>query len=216
MRKTNIVLEPEQEQNDAVEIFRKYEYTIIPVVNQQRKLIGIVTADDVFDVAEEEATEDIQQFGGHAALEDSYFATPILTMLRKRAGWLAFLFISGFISGEAIRSYEDTLAQWGFLMFFLPIITSAGGNSGTQAASLVIRSLAIKELALKDASKVLLRELVMGVSLGTILATIGYFLALSWGLGTQVGVIVAASLVTVVIFGVISGSMLPFILAVSS
>ncbi|MCB9228767.1 MAG: magnesium transporter [Deltaproteobacteria bacterium] len=211
MKKNYVALEPNQEGNEAVEIFRKYDTHFIPVVDQERKLLGIVTSDDVFDVAEEEATEDIQQFGGHQALEDSYFQTPFLTMVRKRAGWLAVLFISGFISGEAIRNYEELLSRWGFLVFFLTTLNSAGGNSGTQTASLIIRGLAISEISLKDVWKVLRRELLVGLTLGLILAFIGAGRALSWGLGIKVALVIATVVTIVVLLGVIAGSMLPFL-----
>ncbi len=211
MKKNIIFLTPEKEEAEAVEIFRKYERSSIPVVDTHKKLIGMVTSDDVFDVAEEFATEDIQQFGGHSALEDSYFGTSLITMFQKRAGWLAFLFLSSIISGQTIRSFESLLSKWGFLVFFFPIVNSAGGNSGTQAASLIIRGLAINELSLKDVWRVFRKEIVLSLLLGIVLGAIGFLIALKWGLGKEVGFIVASSLVCVVMFGVFFGSMLPFV-----
>ena len=146
MRRNYVSLLPEDEASAAVEILRKYDRYHIPVVDDKKLLLGLVTADDLFDVAEEEATEDIQQFGGQGALEESYFQTPILTMLKKRVGWLAFLFVGGFISVSVLQNYQDQLSKWGFLTAFLTIIISTGGNSGTQAASLIIRGFAINEL----------------------------------------------------------------------
>src|SRR5690606_13573090 len=125
--------------------------------------------DDVFDVAEEEATEEIQQFGGTASLEDSYFHTPIYMLIRKRAGWLALLFLGGIITGHAIQVYENAIASFTFLVVFLPLIISSGGNSGSQAASLVIRGIAVKEMAIGDWHRVFLRELGVGIFLGGIL-----------------------------------------------
>ena len=211
MKKNHVALEPGQDEAEAVEIFRKYDTHFIPVVDDNRKLLGIVTSDDVFDVAEEEATEDIQQFGGHQALEDSYFQTPFFTMVRKRAGWLAVLFVSGFISGEALRSYEDLLSKWGFLVFFLTTINSTGGNSGTQTASLIIRGLAINEISLRDVWKVLRKELLIGIALGLVLSLIGVGRALSWGLGFKVALVIGSVVTMVVLVGVITGSMLPFL-----
>lgn len=211
MKQTHVTLTPEQENGEAVELFRKYDRNYMPVVSDVGILVGIVTADDVFDVAEEEATEDIQQFGGQAVLEYSYFQTPVLTMVRKRVGWLAVLFISGFLSGHAIRNYEDTFSKWSFLMFFLPMIIAAGGNSGTQSASLVIRGMALNEITAQDMWRVFCRELSVGLVLGLCLASIGYFLPGIWGLDPRIGVVIAMSLVCVVIFGVLSGSMLPFV-----
>ncbi len=211
MKQTHVTLTPFQESGEAVELFRKYDRNYMPVVNDKGVLVGIVTADDVFDVAEEEATEDIQQFGGQAVLEYSYFQTPILTMVRKRVGWLAVLFLSGFLSGHAIRNYEDTFSQWSFLMFFLPMIIAAGGNSGTQSASLVIRGMALNEISTQDAWRVFCREMAVGLLLGLCLASIGYFLPSIWGLDPRIGIVISMSLVCVVIFGVLSGSMLPFL-----
>jgi magnesium transporter len=211
MKKSYVVLNPNQEEEEAVEIFRKYDSNYIPVVDENRVIIGIVTSDDVFDVAEEEATEDIQQFGGHAALEDSYFQTPFFTMVRKRVGWLALLFMGGVISGEAIRSYEDLVNKWGFLVFFLTAINSTGGNSGTQTASLIIRGLAINEISGKDTLKVFFRESLVGITLGSILAVVAALRAYTWGLGYQVAIIISIVIIMVVFVGVVAGSMLPFL-----
>jgi magnesium transporter len=212
MRKSNVSLHPEQEETVAVDIFRRYDRTYIPVVDAGNTILGIVTADDVFDVAEEEATEEIHQFGGHVALEESYFQTPFFAMLKKRAGWLSFLFISGFITGEAMRIYADFLTKFAFLMFFLPNIISSGGNSGTQSASLIIRGFALNEVTLKDVWRVLGKELLVGLALGVILAGFAFIRVLSWGLGVKVGAIIVLSVIGVVVFGVITGSMLPFIM----
>lgn len=211
MKKSMVTLSPSQHESVAVEMLRKYDRSCFPVVDEQKKLLGFVTSDDVFDVAEEEATEDIQQFGGQGALEDSYFQTSLLTMLKKRAGWLAVLFIGGFLSCAALKSYDDVLSEWSFLLFFLPIVSSAGGNSGTQAASLIIRGLSIKELTRRDTWKVLYREILIGLLLGCILAIIGFLRSYTWGLEVKVGFIVALSVWLVVLFGVIAGSMLPFV-----
>ncbi len=211
MSKSIVYLRPDQEDQEAVEIFRKYDRTYIPVVDNNKAIIGIVTADDLFDVAEEDATEDIQQFGGQGALEDSYFLTPILTMLRKRAGWLSFLFFGMLFTASALRHYELVLDQMEFLAIFLPLVISSGGNSGTQAASLIIRGMALNEFKLRDWFKILRREIVMGISLGSILATLGYLRAVAWGYEPYVGVILALTLLGVVTFGAVAGSMLPFV-----
>ncbi len=212
MRKSYAALHPEQEEHLAVEIFRRYDRSYIPVVSLENKILGIVTADDVFDVAEEEATEDLHQFGGHVALEESYFQTPFISMLKKRAGWLSFLFVSGFITGEAMRAYGDLLTKFAFLMFFLPNIISSGGNSGTQSASLIIRGFALNELKMSDAWRVLVKELLVGLSLGLILAIFAFIRVISWGLSAKIGLAITLSVICVVIFGVITGSMLPFAL----
>ncbi len=210
MKRSHVSLSPYDPRQRAVELFRKYDHHYIPVVDQDNKIIGIVTADDVFEVAEEEATEDIQQFGGHGALEDSYFQTPLLTMLKKRAGALAILFVSGFLTSEALRIYHDTLAQWTFLTFFIPLIIASGGNSGTQAASLIIRGLAINEFSLRDSGKILCKEIVIGIILGLILASLWCIRAYVMNMSVPQTLIVGISIVCIVLFGVIAGSMLPF------
>ncbi len=211
MRKSVVTLDPSHPETEAVQVFRKYDRSCFPVVSEKGKLLGFVTSDDVFDVAEEEATEDIHQFGGHGALEDSYFQTPLHTMIQKRAGWLALLFVGGFISCATLKAYEDVISQWSFLVFFLPIVSASGGNSGTQAASLIIRGLSIKELSESEALRVLSREVMIGFVLGAILAFIGYFRAYSWGLEPKIGLILGVSVWVLVLCGAMAGSMLPFL-----
>ena len=211
MRTSFVALNARDDESVAVEALRKYDRSSFPVVDDDGKLVGFVTSDDVFDVAEDEATEDIQQFGGQGALEDSYFQTPLFTMLQKRAGWLSILFIGGFLSCATLKMYEEAIAEWSFLIFFLPIVSAAGGNSGTQAASLIIRGLSIKELSSSDAWRVLYREILIGFMLGAILALIGYLRSFSWGLEARVGVVLGASVWVLVLFGAMAGSMLPFL-----
>lgn len=211
MKKNHVKLSPYDDAERAVELFRRYDHHYIPVVDEGRRVIGMVTSDDVFGLAEEEATEDIQQFGGHGALEDSYFNTPLFTMLRKRAGALAVLFVSGFLTSEALRSYNDALSQWGFLSFFIPLIMASGGNSGTQAASLIIRGLAINEFRPADSFKILRREIVIGVILGLFLASLWWARAYLMDLSPQITVVVGSTIIGVVIFGVVAGAMLPFL-----
>ncbi len=217
MRRSLVTLSPLDEEGQAVEMARKYDRSSYPVVDENKKLLGVVTSDDIFDVAEDEATEDIQQFGGQGALEDSYFQTPLLTMLQKRAGWLAVLFVGGFLSCAAIASYEVAFSKWAFLVLFLPIVGSSGGNSGTQAASLIIRGLAIKEMEQKDVWRVLSRELVTGVFLGLILALLGFLYSYTFDgqIGHyqwyHLGTAIALSVLCVVLLGVTVGSMLPFV-----
>lgn len=196
----------------AVDFLRKYDRTYYPVLGEKNVLIGVVTADDVFDEAEDDATEEIQQFGGQSTLEASYFQTPFFTLLKKRAGWLVFIFLGEFFTGTVLRNFDAAISQWRFLVYFVPLIVSSGGNSGSQAASLVIRGLAVKEMELKDWRRILTRELLMGLSLGTILGALGYFRALSWGNTPATGLVVLLSLIGCVVFGAVAGSMLPMII----
>lgn len=211
MRTNFVALNPFDDETSAVEAFRKYDRSSFPVVDKDQRLVGFVTSDDVFDVAEDEATEDIQQFGGQGAMEDSYFQTPLFTMLQKRAGWLSVLFIGGFLSCATLKVYEDAIAEWSFLIFFLPIVSAAGGNSGTQAASLVIRGLSIKELSSSDSLRVLFREIRIGFMLGAILASIGFLRSYTWGLEARVGLVLGVSVWILVLCGAMAGSMLPFL-----
>ena len=212
MERSNVTLKPQDIEEAAVDIFRKYDQSVIPVVDSGGVLLGIVTADDVFDVAEEDATEDIQQFGGQATLEDSYFETPLRTLIRKRAGWLAVLFFGEIFTATALRHYDEAIASMRYLVYFVPLIISSGGNSGSQAASLVIRGLAVNEMRPSDFRRVFRRELVAGFFLGLILGVIGFMRAIAWGQSLWVATAVGLTLVGVVLFGGIVGSMLPFLM----
>lgn len=206
-----VTLSPLTPGEAALELFRKYDRLIIPVVDDGGKIIGIVTADDMFEVAEEEATEDIQQFGGQGALENSYFQTPLHVMIRKRAGWLVLLFFGMLFSGSILRYYEDIITQLSFLVVFLPMVISSGGNSGTQSASLIIRGIAIAEMKQQDWKRVLRREVVTGLTLGLLLGCLGLARSYFWGYSMAISLTVAFTLMGVVIFGAVSGASLPFL-----
>lgn len=211
MRPRHIALTVTDEESVAVDTFRKYDRSYFPVVDDRGVLLGVVTADDVFDVAEDEATEDIQQFGGQSNLEDSYFQTSLGTLFRKRAGWLAILFAGGTITASTLRHYEGYTVTMVWLVFFLPLIVSAGGNTGSQSASLVLRGLAVKEMELRDWFRVMWREVAVGIGLGVVLSVMGYFRAVAWDLQPIVGVVVALTVTSVVVFGAVAGAMLPFV-----
>lgn len=197
----------------AVDYFRKFDRPFIPVVDDHQKFVGVVEPDDVFDIAEEGATEDIQAFGGQSTLEDSYFATPFHVLLRKRAGWLSLIFLMSMFTANALEHFDYAIKSMTFLVFFLPLIISSGGNSGSQAASLIIRGLAVKEMELKDWVRVFTRELMIGCGLGSLLGFLGFWRAVWIGdLDIGAGLTVALTLVSVVTFGAVTGSMLPFIL----
>jgi magnesium transporter len=213
-------------QQDALNIFRKYDRAALPVVDSNGVVVGIVTADDMLDVAEEEATEDIQKFGGMEALDEPYMRIPLWRMVRKRAGWLIILFLGEMLTATAMASYQEELAKALVLALFLPLIVSSGGNSGSQASTLMIRAMALGEVTLRDWWRVMGREIQAGLSLGAILGTIGVVRVGIWAIiGEQylhrqpygphwplVAITVGISLVGVVIWGTLSGSMLPFLL----
>lgn len=210
-KKTDVHLLPHDDRVVAVDYFRKYDRPSFPVVDAEKKLIGYVTADDVFDVAEEEATEDIQRFGGQENLEDSYLRTSVLTLIRKRAGWLAILLLGQLFTGSALRIYNDDIVRLGFIIFFLPLMLSSGGNSGSQAASIIIRGMAVREFRPADWRPILLRECATGLGLGLFLGTLGVGVAAFWGYPANVCLAVFLALLGVVTFGAVLGAMMPII-----
>jgi len=213
-------------QQDALNVFRKYDRAALPVVDSNGVLVGIVTADDMLDVAEEEATEDIQKFGGMEALDEPYMRIPLWRMVRKRAGWLVILFLGEMLTATAMANYQEELAKALVLALFLPLIVSSGGNSGSQASTLMIRAMALGEVTLRDWWRVMSREVQAGLSLGVILGVIGVVRVGAWAIvGEQyfhrqpygphwplVALTVGIALVGVVLWGTLSGSMLPFLL----
>jgi magnesium transporter len=204
----------------AVEVFKKYDRTALPVVDTQGRLAGIVTIDDVIDVAEEEATRELQRFGGLEALEEPYMSTPLLEMVRKRATWLVILFVGEMLTATAMGYYGSEIRRAVVLSLFVPLIISSGGNSGSQTATLIIRALALGEVRLCDWWLVLRREILSGLMLGPILGTIGFLRIAVWSQFSGIygphwsllGLTVSFSLVGIVLWGTISGSMLPFLL----
>src|SRR3954453_16240498 len=174
-------------QQDALNVFRKYDRAALPVVDSNGVVVGIVTADDMLDVAEEEATEDIQKFGGMEALDEPYMRIPLWRMVRKRAGWLIILFLGEMLTATAMASYQEELAKALVLALFLPLIVSSGGNSGSQASTLMIRAMALGEVTLRDWWRVMGREIQAGLSLGAILGAIGVVRVGIWAIiGEQI------------------------------
>ncbi len=206
--------------SEVVEAFEKYDRVALPVVDSKGVLVGIITVDDVLDVAEAEATEDIQKLGGMEALDAPYLEISAWGMFKKRGGWLSILMVSEMLTATAMSYFEDEIARAVVLALFIPLIMSSGGNSGSQATSLIIRGLAVRDIAVKDWWRVLLRELRSGVMLGVLLASIGLCRIVFWPSRDElygphylmVGLTVAFSLIGVVLFGSLAGSMLPFIL----
>ncbi len=210
-----------EDREEAVKMLSKYDLVALPVVDSQGILIGKVTVDDIIDVAEEEATEDMLLMGGMDVLDDRYSRTGIGEMVKKRVGWLIILFLGQMMTVTALASFENALAAAAVLAFFIPMIISSGGNSGSQAATLIIRSLSIGDLDLDDWKKVLGRELLSGLLLGSIVGILGSFVIAFWlslrgepldiNLFLQAAT-VGSSLVGVIIFGNLSGAMLPFLM----
>lgn len=210
------------DQEDGVKMLSKYDRVAMPVVDSDGILVGIVTVDDIIDVAEEETTEDMQLMAGMSALDDYYSETTIFQMVKKRVGWLIMLFMGQMLTVTAMASYEDALAAAAMLSFFIPMIISSGGNSGSQAATLIIRAISTDDIKLNDWWMVLKRELFSGFLLGSFLGVMGSIVIATWmvlrGEVFSVGLVlqsltVGTSLVGVVVFGNLSGSMLPFVMS---
>jgi magnesium transporter len=218
---TFVALSVSDSQEEALNSFRKYDRIALPVVDSAGVLVGIVTSDDMLDVAEEQATEAIQKIGGMEALDEPYPTIPLLRMVKKRATWLIILFLGEMLTATAMQGYNGEIEKAAILAMFLPLIISSGGNSGSQATTLVIRAMALGELRLRDWFRVVRKELLSGLSLGLILGTIGFFRIALWqylhifDYGKYhwlVGLTVGAALVGVVLWGTLSGAMLPFLL----
>ncbi|HEX5431552.1 MAG TPA: magnesium transporter [Bryobacteraceae bacterium] len=219
--RTNFVSVSDHADQEAVaRLFRNSRLLAIPVLNAEGKMQGIVTVDDIVGVVEEEASEDIQKIGGMEALDMPYLQSGFWSMVQKRAGWLAVLFIGEMLTATAMSHFEAEIARAVVLALFVPLIISSGGNSGSQATTLVIRAMAVGEVGLRDWWKIVSREASTGLVLGAILGAIGLSRILVWqGVWRTygphfmvVGLTVACSLIGVVMFGTIAGSMLPFVL----
>jgi len=206
---------------DVLKTFRKYDRVALPVTDSRGHMLGIITADDVLDVAEQEATEDIQRIGGMEALEGPYLDVRFWSMVKKRGGWLAALFVGESLTGTAMGYFQAEIERAVVLALFLPLIISSGGNSGSQATSLIVRSMALKEVRTADWARVFLKEMLSGLALGSFLGVIGFLRVILWQhLGWKnygehyllVALTVWLALIGVVTRGSVSGSMLPFIL----
>jgi magnesium transporter len=216
-----VSLHATDDREEAVRAMERYDRVALPVVDSEGALLGIVTVDDVLEVAQDEATEDFQKLGGMEALDAPYMQIGLPAMVRKRAGWLVALFLGEMLTATAMGYFEDEIARAVVLALFIPLIISSGGNSGSQATSLIIRALALREVRLRDWWRIFARELPTGLLLGVILGAVGLMRILLWqALGWAqygehvilVAVTIFLSLIGVVLFGSLVGSMLPFIL----
>ncbi|MDQ0347148.1 magnesium transporter [Ancylobacter vacuolatus] len=216
-----ITTDPLMDREEVAKLISKYDLLAVPVVDENEQVLGIVTVDDMIDAIIEEGTEDAQKFGGMEALDEPYMEIGFFNMLKKRGGWLSILFLGEMLTANAMQHFEDELERAIVLTLFIPLIMSSGGNSGSQATSLIIRALALGEIQLKDWWRVALRELPSGLVLGSILATLGVTRITVWQLAgfhdygeywMLVAATVGAALIAIVTFGSLIGSMLPFVL----
>jgi magnesium transporter len=207
------------DQEAVAKLLEEHSLMAIPVLDAEGRMKGIITVDDIVDVIQEEATEDIQKIGGTEALDAPYLDVSFFTMVRKRGGWLAILFLGEMLTATAMAFYQTEIGRALILVNFIPLIISSGGNSGSQATTLVIRAMALGEIRLRDWWRVMRRELAAGAALGAILGTIGVVRILVWQAVLPVygehyvlvAMTIGLSLVGVVLFGTLAGSMLPFL-----
>jgi len=218
---TNLITVGEEvHQEDVSRLFADEALMAIPVVDPEGRIKGIVTVDDIVDVVQEEATEDAQKFGGMEALEEPYLQIALSRMIKKRGGWLAALFLGEMLTASAMAFFQDEISRAVVLALFVPLIISSGGNSGSQASTLVIRAMALGEVRLRDWWRVVRREVAVGFALGSMLGAIGFIRIVAWQAVSpiygdhymRVAETVLFSLIGVVMFGTIAGSVLPFVL----
>lgn len=215
-----IALNVKDDQEYANQVFKMNNRTALPVVDDNNVLLGIVTIDDILWVAQEEFSEDMQKMGGTEALNEPYLEMPLIKLFRKRVGWMIVLFIGEMLTATAMSYFEDEIAKAVVLALFVPLIISSGGNSGSQASTLIIQAMAVGELTISDWWAVLRREILSGLMLGSVLGLIGFTRVAVWQQFTHtygphwffIGSTVGVSLVGVVLWGTLSGSMLPMIL----
>ena len=215
-----ISLHVNDDQEHANQVFKMNNRTALPVVDDKNMLLGIITIDDILWVAAEEFSEDMQKMGGTEALNEPYLEMPLFKLFRKRIGWLVVLFIGEMFTATAMGFFEDEIAKAIVLTLFIPLIISSGGNSGSQASTLIIQAMAVDEISLKDWWRVMKREIVSGLMMGTLLGLIGFTRVAVWQQFTPIygphwlfiGLTVGVSLIGVVLWGTLSGSMLPMLL----
>jgi magnesium transporter len=208
------------DQEEVAKLVTSYNVVAIPVVDSENRLVGTITVDDVIDVIKDETTEDMQKIGGVEALDEPYINTPFWTLFKKRGRWLVVLFFGELLTATAMGYFEKEIAKAVVLALFVPLVISSGGNSGSQAASLIIRALALGEVTLRDWWKVMRREIFSGLALGGLLALVAFARIMIWQAlfhsydpyPVRVAITVSISLVGVVMWGTLSGSMLPFVM----
>lgn len=197
------------DRTEVARVTSEYDLVALPVVDARDRVIGVITVDDVIDAMVEEQTEDVQRLGAMQPLSEPYFQASFWSVLRKRGGWLLLLFVGEMFTGTALRHYEGIISDAVALAFFVPLIISSGGNSGSQSSTLITRALAVGDVALSDVLLVLRREIGQGLLLGALLGAIGFARALMWGNGGELAMVVALTLTLVVITGTVVGAMLP-------
>jgi magnesium transporter len=212
MTENIFAVSPETDQEEVARTMAKYDFAALPVIGPDKRLLGVITVDDVMDVLTQEQTEDMQRLAAVAPIEDGYFQTTFWTFIQKRAPWLAALLISEFFTGTVLRHYDELIEAVSKLAYYVPMIISTGGNTGSQSSSLIIRGLAVGDVKPGDWNRVAVREMGQGIVLGTMLALIAMVRIWFWGDGVALMLTVGFTLVGIVLLGCTVGSMLPLLL----
>jgi magnesium transporter len=207
-----ISVPPLMDQEEVARKLAKYDLNVMPVVNERGRILGVITADDVLDVLTDEQSEDVQKMGAIEPLRDDYFSTSFRVLLRKRAPWLCVLFVGGLLTTHTLQAYQGALAAVTELSFYLPLLISAGGNSGAQSSTLMIRGLAVGNVRTADWAKVLRRETFQGVILGGMLAAVGVARALLEGDSPAFALLIGLTVICIVMLGCVAGAMTPLAL----
>lgn len=212
MNENLVSVPPEMPQEEVARTFARYDFTALPVVDAEQHLLGVITPDDVIDVVAEEADLDAQKMAAVGPMDSDYFSVPFWVYFRKRAPWLLVLFVGGFFTTTTMEAFGPVLRAMTHLAFYVPLLISAGGNSGSQSATMIIRGLAMGEIQSTDWWKVALRETGQGLLLGTLLALAGILRAWVGGDGLPLATLVAVTIVAIVVVGCLVGSMMPLLL----
>ncbi len=200
------------DQEEVARAVAQYDLVAIPVVDDHRRLVGIITVDDLVDVIRDEATEDIQKLGGSEPLSDSYFQTPIMVLWRKRIGWILVLFLAEAYTGTVLRHFEQTLAEVVSLTFFIPLLIGTGGNTGSQIVTTLVRGLAVGEVKFRDMARVLAREVATGLLIGAVMGITTLIRAYTLGVGPELGPVVSVTSVFIVVWASVVAAVLPLVL----
>lgn len=204
-----ISVEVHADQEEAARLLSQYDFVALPVVNPDGRLAGVITLDDILDIIEEEDTEDIQRIGGSQPLDEPYMKVGMFNLFRKRIGWLLLLFVTQSVTANILRFYQDILSQIVVLTFFIPLLIDTGGNSGSQASTVVIRAMAVGEVRPGDFRRVVRKEMRISLALGAVMAAAGYVFSLIMGNSAEIGLTVATTLMLVVVTSSMVGAMLP-------
>ncbi len=199
------------DQEACAKLMAHYDLTALPVVDEENRLVGVITIDDIIDVLEEEVTEDIQRFGGSEPLDKPYLLTSPLEVFRKRIGWLLLLFVTEMFTGTVLRHFEGVLAQVVALSFYIPLLIGTGGNAGSQTTSTIIRAVAVGDLDVDDAWRAFRHEITVGVLLGLGMGIVAFLRALSWGSSVDIALTVGIAIWTIVTWANSIGSLLPLL-----